>query len=276
MRPVARGDFPSTAGAWRARVETRLTELFTMVASVSKKEVTDGDLTVSGGGSVVVTDGGGVRVTQGGGLSISDGGDVQVTGGGRILAWAAEKYAQFRDGVLSAGTITPAGALGYPATSLLTDGVLAAASPSNWCSVRVGSDGAAEIGSTAGKIRVPYTSTSDSANTRILLSGELQMVTSSRRYKQDIEDAVVDVNAVLAMVGRTWRDRAQVETDPDTTDRYVGYIAEELHDLGLTEFVGYDEQGRPDSVAYDRLSVALLAVVKDLNGRVAALEQPRT
>lgn len=103
------------------------------------------------------------------------------------------------------------------------------------------------------------------------VTGMLSRSTSSRRYKRDIADAEVDPAAVLQMRARTWRDKAEVAADESTGKRYVGFIAEELHDLGLGQFVDYDEDG-PESIQYDRLSVALLAAVKHLNERVTALE----
>lgn len=96
--------------------------------------------------------------------------------------------------------------------------------------------------------------------------------TSSRRYKRDIEDAEVDPAPVLAMEPKTWRDKAEVERDPDTEQRYVGFIAEDLEELGLTEFLTYDAEGRPDAIQYDRLSVALLAVLKDQERRLSRVE----
>ncbi len=92
--------------------------------------------------------------------------------------------------------------------------------------------------------------------------------TSSRRYKQDIADVDVDPVAVLKLRPRSWRDRAEVKADPDTTRRYIGFIAEELHDLGLTQFVTYDDEGRPDAVEYDRLSVALFTSLRWLVGKL--------
>jgi len=85
---------------------------------------------------------------------------------------------------------------------------------------------------------------------------------SSRRYKQDFADHVVDPRAVLAMREVSWRDRREVADDPTTPARYVGYVAEDLHDAGLSDFVIYDELGRPDGISYDRLgSVGMHAVV---------------
>lgn len=122
--------------------------------------------------------------------------------------------------------------------------------------------------------------TSNSANLAVdTLTNVVARSTSSRRYKREIADHDIDPLAVLKMRVRTWRDRAEVDKDADTTQRYIGFIAEELHDLGLTEFVSYDEQGRPDAVAYDRIPVALLIAlrwltkqVKDERARTDALE----
>jgi hypothetical protein len=59
----------------------------------------------------------------------------------------------------------------------------------------------------------------------------------------------------------------------------AGFIAEELEEVGLDLFVTRDEQGRPEGVSYDRLTTALLLLVKkqqeqidDLTQRVAVLE----
>lgn len=126
-------------------------------------------------------------------------------------------------------------------------------------------------------VTIQYTNTAAAANCFIDPSdGRIWRSTSSRRRKVDIEDAEVDPAVVLQMQGRTFRDKGQVEADPDTDKRYVGFIAEELHDLGLTQFVDYDDDGQPDAIAYDRLSVALLAVLKDQERRIKALEADET
>jgi hypothetical protein len=122
-------------------------------------------------------------------------------------------------------------------------------------------------------VTIQYQNTAAAANCFIDPSdGRIWRSTSSRRRKVDIEDAEVDPAAVLKMRPRTFRDKGQVDNDPDTTTRFIGFIAEELHDLGLTDFVDYDDEGRPDAISYDRLTAAIIPVLKDLNARVAALE----
>lgn len=103
-------------------------------------------------------------------------------------------------------------------------------------------------------------------------TGVLRRSTSSRRYKDDIEDAE-DMPAILDVQPRTWVDK----NDPDGA-RHFGAIAEELDDLGLHELVVYVDD-EPEAIAYDRIAVALIPVVRaqrdliaDLAARVAALE----
>lgn len=130
-------------------------------------------------------------------------------------------------------------------------------------------------------VRIDHTTTGSSANAVLdSVTKRLSRSTSSRRYKQNIEDHTVDPARVLKLRPRTWRDRNEVKKDADCERRYVGFIAEELHDLGLTEFVEYDPEGRPDAIAYDRLIVALLALVQAEHAArleqaesIAALEQ---
>jgi hypothetical protein len=116
--------------------------------------------------------------------------------------------------------------------------------------------------------------TGSSANLRLDPStAAVQFVTSSLRYKQDVEDAIVNVKDVLKLQGRTWRQKTDVEKDPKTEVRYIGFIAEELDKLpSLRQFVEYNEEGQPDAIQYDRITVALIELVKSQDKRIAALE----
>lgn len=118
--------------------------------------------------------------------------------------------------------------------------------------------------------------TTSAANTYISGSGSnvvLYQVSSSIRYKVDVEDHHTDQDALLSVVPKSWRDKAEAEADPDTTARYVGFIAEEMDELGLSEFVVYNPDGSPESVAYDRLTVGLLDVVKTQRQQIAWLAE---
>jgi len=202
-------------------------------------------------------------------------GDLTVVDGGVIRVVGDTSQGTMTDGVFGVTTLDGGGNATYPSTLAQPDGFLCDAGPGKGYAVfRVdAATGKAVVSSTTGQVMLSYGTTSDAANTRILFDGSIQMVTSSRRYKQDIEPAEVDPDAMLSVSGRTWRDKALVEADPDTEARSVGFIAEELHDAGLGMFVDYDAEGRPDAIQYDRLSVGLLSVLKSQQAAIGALTE---
>lgn len=124
-------------------------------------------------------------------------------------------------------------------------------------------------------VSVAYGSETNAANAYLTTAGTIRRSSSSLRYKQDVEDLVVDPALVLQMQPRTWRDKGAVERDPDTTHRIPGFIAEELDALGLTLFVTYEGNG-PESIQYDRISAAHQVVLRDHEDRTTALEQTTT
>lgn len=113
----------------------------------------------------------------------------------------------------------------------------------------------------------------NTANYRIYRS------TSSIKYKVNVKDAGLDLDALKKMRPVTFNDRAEYQAWLDNKRQgekpteYVGFIAEELEELGLSHFIQYHgETGKPDGIQYDRLTVGLLALVQDLYARVEALE----
>ncbi len=123
-------------------------------------------------------------------------------------------------------------------------------------------------------VHINHSTTGASANCFIDPSDwRIWRSTSSQRYKQDIEDLAVDPDAVLRLRPRSWRDKAQVEQDAETETRYVGFIAEELHDVGLGAFVVYDDEDKPEAIAYDRLSAALVSLSQQQQRELDALKR---
>lgn len=102
------------------------------------------------------------------------------------------------------------------------------------------------------------------ANVVVNSSGKVMRSTSSRRYKE----AISDVDALTLDLLKFLRPVTYAaKKDPDGR-RYVGLIAEEVDEAGLSDIVEYDDQGRPDSVHYDRLAVLLLGEVNRLREKV--------
>lgn len=94
--------------------------------------------------------------------------------------------------------------------------------------------------------------------------------TSSLKYKQDIEDAEISVEEVLSLRPVTYREKSAVEADPDAAV-HLGLIAEEVaQNQSLAPLVDLLD-GEPDSVKYERLTVALLEVIKSQQGQIDTL-----
>ena len=128
--------------------------------------------------------------------------------------------------------------------------------------------------------------TSSGANALIATNpeGVFYRSTSSRRYKRNIVDWNPAPEAVLALQPRQWQhdDPAHPEDIDETW--HPGFIAEEVHDLGLRHLVKYVGDGKggwiPDGLNYDRFASAQQVVLRkheaeinELRERIALLEQ---
>ena len=128
-----------------------------------------------------------------------------------------------------------------------------------------------------GAFRAPdvYASTTGTAANMVMSSssGILQRSTSSLRYKNSVADAPYGLAEVMQLRPVTYKGN----NDGDTV--FGGFIAEEVHAVGLTQFVQYDDQNRPDAIGYGSM-VSLLtkaiqeqqAIIEGLKTRITALE----
>lgn len=78
--------------------------------------------------------------------------------------------------------------------------------------------------------------------------GHVGQTVSSRRFKQDIETAGIPRETLRALRVVFFRYAAQVPFNQDQQPLLLGLIAEEVHDLGLTWLVDYDEEGHPQAL----------------------------
>ena len=92
---------------------------------------------------------------------------------------------------------------------------------------------------------------------------------SSIRFKENVVDADIDTDAVLDIRVRKFNYKKSFDKH-ETKD--VGVIAEELEALGLTDFIYYDAEGIPDGVAYEKLALLLIPVLKSQAVKLDALE----
>tara|TARA_A100000172_G_scaffold15721_1_gene8264 strand:+ start:217 stop:1218 length:1002 start_codon:yes stop_codon:yes gene_type:complete len=117
--------------------------------------------------------------------------------------------------------------------------------------------------------------TSSSANMRMnTSSGQLQRFTSSARYKENIQDYDKGIEAIKSLRPVSFQS---INEDDDKT--YAGFIAEEVHDAELTEFVDYNKEGQPDALHYANMTAVLtkalqeaLVKIENLEAKFAALE----
>ncbi|WP_162722465.1 hypothetical protein [Microbacterium sp. PM5] len=149
------------------------------------------------------------------------------------------------------------------------------ASPGAISPATVTTSGDVQVG---GQLRAPDAVTNVITSPRYSMwietgTGRLGNTSSSRRYKQDITDAEIDLDEFLSVVPFVFHYIAEVRKrdDPDfeeyvgpdyvVADEY-GLMAEDLHSAGMTPWVYYDAEGRPDSVNYTMLVVPLLAAAR--------------
>lgn len=148
-------------------------------------------------------------------------------------------------------------------------------------SFRTTPDGSASVSEAmkignGGVITFPRISTTASAANAFLDSGSsnsLLRSTSSIRYKRNVENLTdAEMDRLLSMRPITYRSRAAAD---DPSRRWYGFIAEEMAEVDerLVTY-GPDDDGEivPDGVQYERVVVLLVAKIKQLNTRIAALE----
>ena len=113
-------------------------------------------------------------------------------------------------------------------------------------------------------------------------NGTIIRTSSSERYKQDIENLEVSYEELLTLQPKRFRLKDEATENPNAR-YYAGFIAEEIDQTSLKDFVAYktmpDGTVVPDGVYYGELTSALLeaikhqdSVIKSLTSRIEALE----
>lgn len=145
-----------------------------------------------------------------------------------------------------------------------------------------------------GDLKFFITTTTNPAN--LNQTGNIvKLVSSARKYKADIQDAVIDPADVLKLRPRTWLDKGDLtkwENDQNARaiaksngelafietpevpypKRTIGFVAEEIDDLSsLRPFVEYKD-GKPESLYYDRMFAAAVTTMQSNNKRIVELE----
>ena len=105
---------------------------------------------------------------------------------------------------------------------------------------------------------------------RILNTGLLIRQSSSSKYKKDIADATWGLADVLKLRPVTFKSNGTGEEADDQT--YGGFIAEEVHDTGLTNFVEYNDNNEPEGVNYSLMVSLMAKSIQELSAKVTTLE----
>ena len=116
-----------------------------------------------------------------------------------------------------------------------------------------------------GHLMVDYMSGTSAGSTVRWYNDRLYFYTSSKRYKQDIQPFQEDFHKILQAQPKSF-------TCKTTGEPGIGYIAEEFDELGLGSLVTYNNDGQPDALKYELVSLYLLEVVKDQQAKIAELE----
>ena len=126
-----------------------------------------------------------------------------------------------------------------------------------------------------------YDSTgSTGANVFVNADGLLQRSTSSLKYKKNIQDASYGLADVLKLRAVTYQakdsvtkdDKGQDVTSPASPQVLGGLIAEEVHEVGLTQFVQYAEDGSPDALSYGNMVSLLTKAIQEQQAIIESLK----
>jgi len=113
----------------------------------------------------------------------------------------------------------------------------------------------------------PYNfTTGTGANMVVDSSGYLYRSTSSLKYKTN----VIDYDKGLDIINKIRPVYYNSKNNGDTL--FAGLIAEDIHDLGLTEFVQYAEDGTPDALSYSNMVALLIKGMQEQQQQIEELK----
>jgi hypothetical protein len=108
----------------------------------------------------------------------------------------------------------------------------------------------------------PYNATIGLAANLHVFSGDggLYRSTSSIKYKRDVENYTKGLEAVAALRPVFYKGINPIEGETV----YAGFIAEEVHDAGMTEFVQYAGDGTPDALSYGNMVSLCIKAIQEM------------
>jgi hypothetical protein len=115
----------------------------------------------------------------------------------------------------------------------------------------------------------PYNlTTAAAANLVVAADYYLYRSTSSARYKKNI----VDYDRGLAAVRKLRAVYYEGKGEIDEGQRFAGFVAEEVYDSGLTEFVVLDKEGKPDALHYGNMAALFASAIDEIALKLERIE----
>jgi hypothetical protein len=100
------------------------------------------------------------------------------------------------------------------------------------------------------------------------IDGTLGRSTSSIKYKKNVQDYTKGLAEVMQLRPVSYNGKSQI----DEGKTFAGLIAEEVHELGLMEFVQYAEDGTPDALAYTHMMAIVIKAIQELKQEIDILK----
>lgn len=140
----------------------------------------------------------------------------------------------------------------------------------NLANSKIGSGG----GTITGGLFMPNLTAVTSSYVAVFRNGDgrIGISPSARKFKKDITPRTYTLDDLHRIRVVSYRLRSWVFGDEDAPVD-VGVIAEELIDGGLSEFVVFDDEGKPLSVHYERLALVAIGALQELAHGVDLLAQ---
>jgi len=220
------------------------------------------DIRGSGGGSIFLGDTStayGFLYADNGGYSIQSGNlpiifypngveRMRITSGGNVLIGDTGDYLSSRLNLKSADSTS-------------STNIIACRNSSGTDYFRVRSDGYTYA------LGVYNNTTGSGANVFVGAGGDFLRSTSSLKYKNSIRN----YDKGLDIVNQLRPVYYKGNNDGDTI--FAGLIAEEVHELGLTEFVQYAEDGTPDALAYQNMIALAFKAIQEQQAQIEELKE---
>ena len=110
---------------------------------------------------------------------------------------------------------------------------------------------------------------SNAANMYVGNDGFMGRSTSSIKYKENVLDYTKGLAEIMQLRPVSYTSKNPTEEGQN----FAGLIAEEVHELGLTEFVQYAEDGSPDALAYQNMVSLLVKAIQEQQAQIEAQQQ---